>query len=150
VLSGKINSVLHNFLGTYTSRYSDYEGFWLFGFLVDSLDVLEIDLLHIEGKTLEFTPLSFAIKLAVAKFSEQIVKSGISVSDIYEANLNIIKSPVIMRGPVNGHICTGNDLCFTVKATSRLGKKYERATSIFVAPHSPLLEIRRNREFNRI
>ena len=30
-----IKSVLHNFLGTYTSRYSDYNGYWLFGFMVE-------------------------------------------------------------------------------------------------------------------
>lgn len=31
-----IKSVLHNFLGTYISRYSDFRGYWLFGFLVSN------------------------------------------------------------------------------------------------------------------
>ncbi len=32
-----IKAVLDNFLGTYTSRYSDFHGYWLFGFLVKDL-----------------------------------------------------------------------------------------------------------------
>ncbi len=28
-----INGVLGNFLGTYVSRYSDYDSYWLFGFI---------------------------------------------------------------------------------------------------------------------
>ena len=40
-----IRGVLGNFLGTFTSRYSDYDGYWLFGFLVADLKDLRIDLL---------------------------------------------------------------------------------------------------------
>jgi hypothetical protein len=40
-----IKGVLHNFLGTYTSRYSDYDGYWLFGMLVRDVEELSIDLL---------------------------------------------------------------------------------------------------------
>jgi len=32
-----MTAVLKNFLGTYTSRYSDFQGYWLFGFLVPGL-----------------------------------------------------------------------------------------------------------------
>ena len=35
-----IKSVLQNFLGTYASRYSDFEGYWLFGFLIADVDAL--------------------------------------------------------------------------------------------------------------
>ena len=40
-----IKGVLGNFLGTYVSRYSDYDGYWLFGFLVGDLGELRINLL---------------------------------------------------------------------------------------------------------
>ena len=30
-----IKSVLRNFLETFASRYTDYDGYWLFGFLVE-------------------------------------------------------------------------------------------------------------------
>jgi hypothetical protein len=37
---------LHNFLATFTSGYSDYDGYWLFGFLLKDADELRIDLLN--------------------------------------------------------------------------------------------------------
>jgi hypothetical protein len=40
-----LNSVLRGFLGSYSSRYSDFDGFWLFGFLVSDLALMEVDLL---------------------------------------------------------------------------------------------------------
>ena len=40
-----IKSVLWNFLGTYMSRYSDYDGYWLFGFLIEDMGELEINIL---------------------------------------------------------------------------------------------------------
>jgi hypothetical protein len=30
-----INGVLDNFLGTFTSRYSNYSGYWVFGMMVE-------------------------------------------------------------------------------------------------------------------
>ena len=41
-----IKGVLHNFIGTYTSRYSDYDGYWLFGMVVRDVAELRIDLLY--------------------------------------------------------------------------------------------------------
>ena len=40
-----MKSVLHNFLETYTSRYSDYDGFWVFGFIVETMLPANIDLM---------------------------------------------------------------------------------------------------------
>jgi hypothetical protein len=44
--SRTLRAVLHNTLGTYLSRYSDYDGYWLFGFLVPRLIELKFDLLR--------------------------------------------------------------------------------------------------------
>lgn len=40
-----IRGVLGNFLGTYTSRYSEHDGYWLFGLVVAELGELEVNLL---------------------------------------------------------------------------------------------------------
>ena len=40
-----LNSVVHNFLGTFVSRYSAFKGYWLFGFLVADDEPLRLDLL---------------------------------------------------------------------------------------------------------
>ena len=46
-----IPGVLHNFLGTFTSRYSDFDGYWVFGFLIESMDRVRIDLLSEAAKS---------------------------------------------------------------------------------------------------
>ena len=78
-----IKSVLHNFLGTYTSRYSDYEGYWLFGFIVGDLVGLDIDLLsrHFDRGA---SPQDLARYLAATRFTEQVDKSRLSSDLIVE------------------------------------------------------------------
>jgi hypothetical protein len=39
-----ITGVLCGFLGTYTSRYSDFDGYWIFGFLVAQVVDVKFDL----------------------------------------------------------------------------------------------------------
>ena len=69
-----IKCVLGNFLGTYTSRYSDFGGYWLFGFLVADLAELQINLLG-QDVSDPASPSGVAISSAVAKFDEQREKS---------------------------------------------------------------------------
>jgi hypothetical protein len=64
-----ILGVLHNFLGTFTSRYSDFDGYWVFGFLVESMDAVRIDLLA-DVESANSTPSGFIRWLAVQRFSE--------------------------------------------------------------------------------
>lgn len=141
----RITSVLHNFLGTYTSRYSDYDGYWLFGMVVSHIDALDIDLLHGADTSLGTSPDAVVIRLAGERFAEQVEKAGLSVSCVREARLSITKSAVVKNGPVNGHVCAGHDVRFAARATSDLGRTYERAISVFVAPHNPRVEVRSTR-----
>ncbi|HBO42474.1 MAG TPA: hypothetical protein DD670_00750 [Planctomycetaceae bacterium] len=136
---------MHNFLGTYTSRYSDYDGYWLFGMAVDTIDDLDIDLLHAGDSSIGATPDAFVVRLATERFADQIEKAGLSISCLREARLSITKSPVVTRGVVNGHVCVGNDIRFAVRAILDLGKTHETATSVFVAPHNPRTEFRSTR-----
>ncbi len=66
-----MRGVLGNFLGTYTSRYSDFDGYWLFGFLVSDLGEFRIDLLA-PNPGEPNTPLAVAVQLAAAKFDDQM------------------------------------------------------------------------------
>lgn len=141
----KIRSVLHNFLGTYTSRYSDYDGYWVFGMLVDRLTVSEIDLLHSEDSGGGETPVAAAKRFAVERFAEQMAKAGLSLSLLRDAQLNITKLPDAKRGPVNGRPSDGYDIRFTARAVSDTGKTYERVQTVFVAPHNPRIELRSTR-----
>ena len=133
---------MHNFLGTYTSRYSDYDGYWVFGMLVDRLTVLEIDLRHSEDSGVDETPVGAAKRYAVERFAEQMAKAGLPLSLVRDAQLNITKLPGAKRGPVNGRPSDGYDIRFTARVVSDVGKTYEWTRTVFVAPHNPRIELR--------
>ncbi len=137
-----IKGVLHSFLGTYTSRYSNYDGYWLFGFLVEDMEHVRIDLLEAGGERTEGAPTTTARCLAVSKFAEQIEKAGFSRSCFQEAYLEITKSADSREGIVNGHVCSGYDVRFVATAITDLGKTFESGVSVFVAPHDPRIEWR--------
>jgi hypothetical protein len=140
-----IKAVLHNFLGTYTSRYSDYEGYWLFGMLVADLGEVQIDLLRPGGDVGLAAPVAAAVQLATQRFREQMAKAGIPVSRASEARLNITRLPDPRSGAVNGRICVGHDVRFLVQVVSDHGKTYESETCVFVAPHDSRVEQRSTR-----
>jgi hypothetical protein len=141
----RIQGILCNFLGTYTSRYSDYEGWWVLGFLANEVEQLKIDLLNPQITNFENKPLVFAVELAARKFCEQMDKNGISISWIREASLEISKLPQSKNGFVNGRASVGNDFRFTVQATTDFGKAYKTEVTIFIAPHNPKIESRSTR-----
>lgn len=141
----KLASVLHNFLGTYTSRYSDYDGYWLFGMLVGQIESLEFDLLNAEDGSAKTPLVADAVRLAADRFADQIGKAGLPISCLREARLHICRSLDAIQGVVNGHMCVGHDLQFVATIVSDVGKTYERAASVFVAPHNPLIERRNTR-----
>jgi hypothetical protein len=136
-----IRGVLGNFLGTYVSRYSEYEGYWLFGFLAGDLGELRIDLLAPTVNQPD-TPLDLAVRSAAAKFMEQVEKASLAPSQIRDAWLTIRRLPRSVEGSVNGHPCAGNNLSFVAVATMDSGRRYEREQFVFVAPHDAEIEVR--------
>ncbi len=62
-----------NFLGTYTtSRYTDYEGYWLpFGLLPGDIGQLTFDLLA-QGGNSDVSPLTAAEQWATMRFADQV------------------------------------------------------------------------------
>jgi hypothetical protein len=140
-----IRGVLHSFLGSFTSRYSDYQGYWVFGLFVQDLQEMTIDLLGgTEGVT-GSGPLATAVGLARVTFRQQVGKAGLDISRIREARLDLMRSPSDTQGWVNGHVRAGYEIRFTARAVSDLNGIYESTTSIFVAPHDPQIELRSTR-----
>ncbi len=137
-----IRGVLGNFLGTYMSRYSDFGGYWLFGFLVGGLTELRIDLLARPfGEP--GTPLDLAVRSAVAKFEDQMQKAGLTRPQVREAWLVLRKLPESVEGSVNGHPSKGHRLLFSAGTIMDNGRRYEREQGVFVAPHNAQVELRR-------
>jgi hypothetical protein len=124
------------------SRNSDFGGYWLFGFLVEDIEDMQIDLIEdISGRN-ETSPMSTAKLLAVTKFAEQIEKAGLLKSCIREAYLDITKSPGFIDGYVNDWLTRGYSVTFVAKAVTDFGKPYESTLSTFIAPHNPKVEQR--------
>jgi hypothetical protein len=140
-----IKSVVRNFIGTYTSRYTEYDGYWLFGMVIPHLKVLNIDLLCPSIDTTAPPAVTAAIKIAAHKFQEQMKKASLNLSYVREARLEMTSSRDLVRGTINGHMSTGHIVRFVAKVVSDDGKTYEYRTSEFVAPHNSAVERRTGR-----
>jgi hypothetical protein len=135
-----IKGVLGNFLGTYVSRYSDYDGYLLFGFLVGQLDELRVNLLG-QSVSEPLSPLGVAVLTAVTKFEEQRRKAGLAASRIREASLTVRRLPGLVSGSINRQPCSGFNISFRAAAVMDDGKNYERERVVFVAPHQAAVEL---------
>ena len=140
-----IRGVLGGLLGSLTSRYSDYEGYWLFGMLVVDLEEMTFDLLGDAEPAGQSGPRTAAIRRARTIFRQQLEKGGLGLSCIREARLDIRRSSTSMDGHQNGHVTTGFEVVFTARAVSDLNGVYVSTTTLFVAPHDPQLEHRSTR-----
>ena len=136
-----IQAALHNFLGTYASRYSGFEGYWLFGFLVSAIDRVDFDLLREPSTSGDRSPLSIAAELAVRKFREQARKAGV-LGWVADAELTIARTPGAGVLWVNGREQEGYPLRLIASAASDRGVKYHEERRILVAPHDPRAERR--------
>jgi hypothetical protein len=141
----EIVGVLYNFLGTFTSRYSDLDGYWLFGKLVSSTNEFTIDLMSSGASSAESAAMASARELARRKFREQMEKAGIPVSTLREGHLRVTKSPGSRMGLVNGQVSAGHELKFVATVFLNSGKHYANERPVFVAPHNPAIEQRSNR-----
>lgn len=138
-----IRGVLSNFLGTYTSRYSDYDGYWLFGLVVDQPTApVEVDLLDPNVKDSSSGPMDTTMILARTKFAEQMQKAGLDPTYVKGAQLRIERLPGIKRGAVNFRPTDGFDLVFSVTAVLDTGRVFLSKRTLFVAPHNPDMELR--------
>jgi hypothetical protein len=132
-----LKGALHNFLATFASRYSDYEGYWLFGFLLNDTDEVKIDLLNPNSDIPSSAPVQVAANIARQKLREQLDKARLNISCAHEAHLTITKLPEIRRGLVNGLASEGHEIRCLASVVTDLGKTYQRRMNVFVARHNP-------------
>ena len=140
-----IKGVLHNFLRTYTSRYSDYDGYWLFGLVAAQLGDVRVDLCADPPAGRVLTPLAALTEFARRKFREQLDKAGVPRRYIGEAELRVTRSDASTHGPVNGRWSDGHDFTFTVRAVSDRRTTFQDQVTVFVALHDATLESRSTR-----
>jgi hypothetical protein len=135
---------LHNFLGAYTSRYSEFDGYWLFGFVVDKFDLLEFDLLA-QVRPAGSAEMIAAFDLARKSFHQQLDRARFDPSIVRQAKLTITRSLASVEQCVNGSLRAGRHLKFEIQVVRDDGKSHSRATKVFVAPHNPTLEFQSGR-----
>jgi hypothetical protein len=141
-----LRGALHNYLGTLTSRYSDFDGYWILGLIVGDLgETTTIDLLSDSGLDIEPTPLAAFTRLAREKFREQIARQRIPVSFVRSAAVEIAKPATRTERYVNGHVTAGYGVTFSARAESDLHTIYVSRASVFVAPHDAAIERRSTR-----
>lgn len=137
--SRALHALLHNFLGTFTSRYTQRDGYWLFGFVVEGPD-LDVDLLGPPPE--DAAALTTAEAWAVALFRDQLRKARLDPSRIVAAGLRSSASPDEVTREVDGTDRRGRDLRFEAQATAPSGRVAVVACTLFVAPHDPSVERR--------
>jgi hypothetical protein len=128
-----LRAVTKNFLGTYTSRYTDRDGYWLFGFLADG-PPLDIDLLGDRYRRSE-EPAEDARLFAMDAFLDQLMKAKLPESRLRTGRLAISASPTPVEQLAGGLLRKGREVIFTVAVTTDRGGKYGATCTKFVAPH---------------
>lgn len=135
-----LKCVVAGFLGTYVSRYTDYDGYWLFGFLDFGVDPFNFDLLC-EGAQ-GTSPLNVAHAIACAKFRQQVQKHRLPPSVVSEVELTIARTTGLQSEFAGDFVRVGQRVAVRVSVRSDLGQCFEGTANIFVAPHDPLRERR--------
>ena len=112
------------------SRNSGFDGYLLFGFVIDDLNCEEIDLMVPAPASSASTPHCELSRLARHTFQEQLSKVGLPISVVRSATLKILKE--------------GYDVSFNVYVVSDLGRVYEDgvregiwANGVAVSPEQP-------------
>ncbi len=134
-----LQGVVHNALETYLSRYSSYDGYWLFGFLVSHLDHLEFDLLAPQGP--RGTPVEAAQFLAVQAFRDQLAKAGLGIDRVRNAALTLQRGQGadVVGEPLFGR---GWELHASLQVEAVTGHSFHAKQLVCVAAHDPQVERR--------
>jgi len=138
----RLKGVVRGFLGKYSSRYTAYRGYWLFGFLADGRVPLEIDLLGGVGAgwTFDDSPAEAARLRAVDAFRDQCGKLYIPDKAVADARLSITVAPDVIDGLAGGSRRSGRLMTLAVTVVADTGRTFAGAHTMFVAPHDPVFE----------
>jgi hypothetical protein len=140
----RLTGVLGSFLDGFASRYSDYDGYWVFGLVARETDDATFELLPEVGVGASPT-VAAASRIARARLVTLLQKAKIPAECVASAKVRMSKLEPAVTGPVNGRLCLGHRFSLTADATSDLGKRYTAEKIVFVAPHDASVEHRSTR-----
>ena len=145
-----LRSVLHNFLGTFVSRYSDYQGYWLIGQIEPWLGGWEVDLLAPVSDQITPEVIAYSHRWAKAKFFEQLEVAGVQAEQVTQALTRFV--PLVPTP--NSEVCVswrgGTRLCrevvLGVWVMTDTGRRFSSRRRVFVASHDPHREFQSGRD----
>lgn len=138
----RMHSLLHNFLDGYCSRYSEYRGYWLFGFLVEPPCRIHIDLLGQVDSVSRDDPVSAAAAIAVARFHEQLSRYGVNGQQMSAASLTIEAHGAARAEAGDPSDRAQLTVRLLAEVTTEKGRRVVCEKELHVAPHDPTLELR--------
>ncbi len=134
-----LRAVAPNFLSTFTSRYRDRDGWWLFGLAESSLDGITIDLLaDAPGPD---SAREQVVHDAIHQFRDQLQKQRVPLSLLVEATLQCRRGDKDRR-IAGEYVREGHDFIVIVYIKTTTGNEITRSKQLFVSPHDPHLEHR--------
>jgi hypothetical protein len=144
VSRGRARGAVAGFLAAYVSRYTDHDGYWLFGYLAAAEEIVKVDLL--DERPRDTGPTGSAARIARARFLEHLAKARVDVSEVQTASLEITPLSVSARVRVGrGDVVDGRGLRVSVRIVLESGARVAREVTVFAAPHDPTRELRSTR-----
>lgn len=135
---GSISSVLHGSLGRFLGRSSEWNGYWLFGFLRFDEHPIEWPILP-AARLDRSTPMHHARALASEVLVDQLRKAG-RAGDLTDATLSMTAIGDETRTLECGLVRTGQLVKVEIAATDLRKRRHARAEMLFVAPHDSAVE----------
>lgn len=135
---GSISSVLHGFLGRFLGRSSEWNGYWLFGFLPFDEQPFEWSILP-AAQLDHSTPIAFARTLASTVLADQLSKVG-RAGELTDASLTMTVIGKETQTFERGLSRSGWIVKAEIAATDLRKRRHVRAETLFIAPHDPAVE----------
>jgi len=145
----RLTGVLCGFLDAFVSRNSDYDGYWIFGFLAGEAYEVSFGLLSTNSNAEGPSAFSTAARIAQSKFAELLEKSRIPMEFVSQGRVIITKLEPATLGLVNGRTSNGHLYSIRAEVMSDLRKQYTASKVIFIASHDPSVEQRSRRRNDR-
>jgi len=142
-----IKSIIDGYHGAFTSRNADYRGYWIFGFIVNELEGLEIDLLLPYPKpTKAISPMEAIEALARYRFQSIVYRHDFQIELIKEAitENQVTQKSQYITSLKEGVLRPARGVHFKTSIVTMSGKRYNTQTIKYIRPHSPRMELCRN------
>ena len=139
-----MRGVLAGFVGTVSSRNSDFQGYWIFGQMAATVLLgLEVDLLERSPTTnLEKSIVAAYRFLVKQRFFEQLTRHRLPLQWVKRAELNLRRTNSVAEVVVNQAVSPAQLWELQASLTTDLGRTFSASQTLCVAVHDPGIELR--------